>query len=255
MHSLTPLTAYESSPPLVAPNFTALMQVRVELLSNCDSLPDYLLLPEIERVLLAAPNQHAAVMFNLLWQTGARINELLALKSSDIQWLQGHVMSITLRTLKQRTGNGNRPKRGRPAEGAKRAVTVACPILHRELIQYQRTFKRSKDKPLFVNPQTNKPWSAQMVRNWCKQASDTLASQGQPLPIVLSPHVFRHSHAINLVLHHVDINTIKHSLGHRSLRSTEIYLNIWQSEQYYKKRHVPFRMPIEAQSAGEWGKV
>ena len=240
--SLSRLTAA----PLVSPNFEALISIRPQLLQNCEDLPPYLLLPEVERLLMAAPNRHAAIIFNLLWQTGARINELLALNFDDIELLRGHDdgMMITLRTLKQRTGNNQKPQRGRPKRGLKREVGVWCPKLRHEIIEYKRTFKRSNDKPLLVNPQTKQPWSAQMVRNWFKEAASMLDQQGQALPIDVSPHVLRHSYAIHLLLHHVDINTIKENLGHRSLKSTEVYTSIWKSERYYNLRNVPFRSTL-----------
>jgi site-specific recombinase XerD len=234
--------------PLVAPNYCALMQVRKQVLANSQDLPNYLLLPEIEQVLYFAPHTHAAIVFEVLWHTGARINEVLALTYKDFELLQGHAeMCITLRTLKQRTGNQNRPTRGRPTKEAKRKIVTTCPGLRKRIIDYRRTFCTNQDKPLFMNPKTKKAWSAQAVRNWLNETSLILARSGIELPITITPHVFRHSFAIHLLLHRVDIMTIQRLLGHKSLKSTEVYLQIWQSERYYQLRNIPFRMPMEHQ--------
>ncbi len=231
----------------MSPDFERLMQLRQTLVSAFD-MPEYLLLPEVERLLSAAPHAHAHLIFNLLWQTGARINELLAVSFNDFTFHaatrnQDEYFEIQLRTLKQRTGNQGGPRRGRPREDepTHRTVAVYCPHLRAELINYKNLLKRNKKRPLFVSSETDRPITAQTVRNWLQQASDNLAQRGEPLSIHVHPHVLRHSFAIHHVLHHTHIVTISKLLGHRSLKSTQVYLNLWKAELFAATAHVPFR--------------
>jgi len=50
--------------------------------------------------------------------------------------------------------------------------------------------------------------------------------RGGALPTNVTPHTFRHSFAVNAVLHGVPLPVIKQWLGHRNIQSTEIYTQV-----------------------------
>lgn len=59
------------------------LAVRRELAGD-DSLPHYLLAPEVVVLLGAVPDLHRRMLFEFIWNTGARINEALAVRPDDI---------------------------------------------------------------------------------------------------------------------------------------------------------------------------
>ena len=67
-----------------------------------DELPKYLLAPEVSALLHYVPDLHRKMLLATLWNTGARINEALALTRSDFS-LTAPYPFVQLATLKQRT--------------------------------------------------------------------------------------------------------------------------------------------------------
>jgi len=55
-----------------------------------DELPKYLLAPEVSALLHYAPDLHRKMLLATLWNTGARINEALALTRSDFSLAPQH---------------------------------------------------------------------------------------------------------------------------------------------------------------------
>ncbi|MBW5276040.1 tyrosine-type recombinase/integrase (plasmid) [Citrobacter sp. On28M] len=67
-----------------------------------DELPKYLLAPEVNALLHYVPDLHRRMLLATLWNTGARINEALALIRGDFS-LAPPWPFVQLATLKQRT--------------------------------------------------------------------------------------------------------------------------------------------------------
>ena len=68
-----------------------------------DELPKYLLAPEVSALLHYVPDLHRRMLLATLWNTGARINEALALTRSDFSLAPPYPF-VQLATLKQRKG-------------------------------------------------------------------------------------------------------------------------------------------------------
>ncbi|EDV3142197.1 phage integrase family protein, partial [Salmonella enterica subsp. enterica] len=66
-----------------------------------DELPKYLLAPEVSALLHYVPDLHRKMLLATLWNTGARINEALALTRADFL-LAPPWPFVQLATLKQR---------------------------------------------------------------------------------------------------------------------------------------------------------
>ncbi|HFV1761187.1 TPA: tyrosine-type recombinase/integrase, partial [Escherichia coli] len=67
-----------------------------------DELPKYLLAPEVSALLHYVPDLRRKMLLATLWNTGARINEALALTRGDFSLAPPYPF-VQLATLKQRT--------------------------------------------------------------------------------------------------------------------------------------------------------
>ncbi len=79
-----------------------------------DKLPKYLLAPEVSALLHYVPDLHRKMLLATLWNTGARINEALALTRSDFS-LAPPWPFVQLATLKQRAEKAARTAGRTPA--------------------------------------------------------------------------------------------------------------------------------------------
>ncbi|ENK9594201.1 tyrosine-type recombinase/integrase, partial [Escherichia coli] len=79
-----------------------------------DELPRYLLAPEVSALLHYVPDLHRKMLLATLWNTGARINEALALTRSDFSLTPPYPF-VQLATLKQRTEKAARTAGRMPA--------------------------------------------------------------------------------------------------------------------------------------------
>ena len=70
-----------------------------------DELPKYLLAPEVSALLHYVPDLRRKMLLATLWNTGARINEALALTRGDFSLAPPYPF-VQLATLKQRTEKG-----------------------------------------------------------------------------------------------------------------------------------------------------
>lgn len=66
----------------VAIDYSAALALRQMALIH-DEYPKYLLAPEVSALLHYVPDLHRKMLFTTLWNTGARINEALALTRGD----------------------------------------------------------------------------------------------------------------------------------------------------------------------------
>lgn len=66
-----------------------------------EELPKYLLAPDVSALLHYVPDMHRRMLLSTLWNSGARINEALALTRADFN-LTSPSPFVQLATLKQR---------------------------------------------------------------------------------------------------------------------------------------------------------
>jgi site-specific recombinase XerD len=173
-------------------------------------LVPFLSRPEVD-ALLAAPDRrtwsgrrdHALLL--LAVQTGLRVSELTALRREDLHMGTGaHVRVI---------GKG-RKERCTPLSKNTRAVLAA----------WLREPPRAADQPLFPNAQGG-PLSAHGVQHVLKKHVAVAAARCPSLKGKrVSPHVLRHTTAMDLLQAGVDLAVIALWLGHESVETTQIYL-------------------------------
>jgi site-specific recombinase XerD len=162
--------------------------------------------------LLAAPDQrswsgrrdHALLL--LAVQTGLRLSELTSLRHEDVHVGTGaHVRVI---------GKG-RKERCTPLSKSTRAVLAA----------WTRESPRAENQPLFPNAGGGK-LSAHGVHYLLNKHVTTATAKCPSLKNKrVSPHVLRHTTAMDLLQEGVERSTIALWLGHESVETTQIYLD------------------------------
>ncbi|NVJ65918.1 MAG: tyrosine-type recombinase/integrase [Gammaproteobacteria bacterium] len=182
---------------------------RKEILDTVEEMPAYLLHPEV-RNLIAFAKENQKLLLELLWATGARVSELLAL-TPERYYFNGYRQFIVLDTLKRR----GRPKKKAIQRSPKRYIPICDEVLSQKIRSFLAINKFRKGERIFkVQRQT--------VNRWIKAC----AEKGGGAPFSISSHTFRHSFAIHLLLHGRPLKYVSKLLGHSSVKSTEIYNNV-----------------------------
>jgi site-specific recombinase XerD len=167
------------------------------------------------KILLAQPDIQTAkgrrdlVLLATLYDTAARVQELIDLKEKDIRLTKPLTMTLH--------GKGNKTRQI-PISGKTAAL----------LDGYLRS-KRSDtgfssgDRNIFFN-QKNQPltrWGVSYIIN--KYVDSAKKDLGFTVPFPITPHVFRHSKSVHLLQSGVDLIYIRDFLGHVDCATTEIY--------------------------------
>ncbi len=174
------------------------------------ALPKFLSLEDVD-ALLAAPDVTAPrglrdrALIEVLYATGLRVSELLALRVTDVQ---------TDRGLVQCLGKGRKARVVPLGDEAARWV--------RDYLRDARPgFLRGRAAPwLFVNARGGR---LSRVGFW-KILKEYGVRAGIRGP--LSPHVLRHSFATHLLERGADLRAIQSMLGHAELSTTQIYTHV-----------------------------
>lgn len=152
-----------------------------------------------------------ALLFVLLYETGMRRAELIALTYDRLDQ-----RALTLRVLGKRNKERIIPVRQEIME----ACFALKALRKKERIESNHVFTLSNGKALY-------PKKVYTAVNRVLQAISSTERK--------SPHVLRHSIATHLLNRGVDIQTIQSLLGHASLASTQIYAH--QSIEHLKSSH------------------
>lgn len=198
-------------------------------------LPTYLLAYEIAAILEHTPDLQHRMLFELLFNCGGRVSEVLALTPADLS-LEGVRPFVALKTLKQR----EKRARGRPRkdEPVRRLVPLLDADFAHRLRHYLVTFTGAKNRRIWsVTPQT--------VRNWLQASISRCEAAGIRFSIGIHPHIFRHSFAMHLLLWgRLHIKRLQSYLGHVSLESTEIYTRLLALDASANEPPLPFGVPV-----------
>lgn len=185
--------------------------VRIEAPRPGSPLPDSLSEAQVE-ALLAAPDLATALglrdraMLEVLYATGLRVSELVALEHSQINTRQG-VLRVT--------GKGARERLVPLGEEAGDGLRTYLQQSRPELMQ-----GHSPAEAVFVTRR-----GAGMTRQafWYRIKTYAVAA-GIRAP--LSPHTLRHAFATHLLDHGADLRVVQMLLGHSSLSTTQIYTHV-----------------------------
>ncbi|ELW2866178.1 tyrosine-type recombinase/integrase [Salmonella enterica] len=193
-------------------------------------LPLYLLAPEVAVLLSYVPDLRQRMLLETLWNTGARINEALAIAPYDFDFneLMPFVRVITLKQRRsvKRARKGVVPGRapGRPARDAPppfRPVSLPDAGYVRRIREYITTFRCKKYEPIWNV-------SAETVRSWIRAAVVRAERDGVTFSVKpVTPKTFRHSFAMHLLFNCVALKQVQALMGHKRIENTEIYTKIF----------------------------
>jgi integrase/recombinase XerD len=155
---------------------------------------------EVVRLLRAIRNLKHRTVALVLYGAGLRLGEALALELRDVD---SERMVLTIRG-----GKGDRDRQ-----------VVLSQVLLEALRVYWRSYRPSGW--LFPGKDPNLPLSPSAIQRAVKAARQRAAIR-KPA----SPHTLRHSYATHLMEAGTDLRVIQTLLGHRSLRTTQIYTHV-----------------------------
>lgn len=179
-----------------------------------DRLPKALSLDQVREVLSVSAGSgkksvdralfsRNSAMVELLYSSGLRVSELVALRMHDINFGAGFIRVLG-KGSKERVVPVNR----RAMDKVKRYLSESRPALLR---------KRSSEY-LFLTGR-----GAPMTRQRFWQ---TIKAFGKQIGIELSPHVMRHSFATHLLEGGADLRSLQKMLGHSDISTTQIYTKV-----------------------------
>lgn len=160
-------------------------------------LPKYFTKEEVVRLLAAGGRARDRLILRILWETGVRVSELLAISPASIDF---SAEALHVMTLKRRAHVRTVPIR---------------PGLLGELARHIAGGGIAADVALF-------PITRQRVFQIMRRAADAAE-----LPLDRAhPHTLRHSFAIACVLARVPVLVLAEWLGHASLEATLVYTRV-----------------------------
>lgn len=175
----------------------------------------------------------AQVAAEILFATGIRVAELVALRDDDIDPVSG---AITI------TGKGDRQRR------------VFIPDVEvKELVtryRFARAIEGFAAETFLVNSQ-GRAATPEFVRRLLQRLAETANVTRR-----ITPHMFRHSCATYLLEEGMDIRYVQRLLGHRSISTTEIYTQVadatlkMQVAQRHPRRAIVAARDVTAHDGG-----
>lgn len=212
--------------PTLAVDWDYWIHNRPRVLAEYPDFPKYLLLPEVHALLDVMDDDRHRLLFDTLWHTGARISEALQLRPLD--FMLDDPCYVTVPRAKRREG---RPQR-------ETSVTRTLPL---EDIEYVRRVQRFIISHKIRREHRLWPITRQTADNWLKAAVRKAQEQGVTLPdFPIGCHTFRHSFAINALLHYRPAGVLTRWMGHSNPESTAIYTKIFLVDTNHFMRGVNF---------------
>jgi len=168
-----------------------------------DALKLILAQPDISKV----RGRRDLTMLSMLYDTGARVQELADLKVRDVRLDHPPVLTIT--------GKG-RKTRQVPL------MSNTASLLRQYMVENYLLQNGMQDRPLFVNRQRGK-LTPEGITFIVKKYTSCAKTASSIIPDKVTPHVFRHTKAMHLLQAGVNLIYIRDLLGHVDISTTEIY--------------------------------
>lgn len=184
------------------------------------SLPKALSMDDVRSLLSVEGANSLALrdlcMVELLYSSGLRVSELVALKIMDFNLESGYIR-VRGKGSKERVV----PIHSRAIASIKRYLSELRPKL----------LKGRVSEYMFVTAR-----GSLMTRQRFWQA---LKGYGQAAGVELSPHTLRHSFATHMLEGGADLRSLQKMLGHSDISTTQIYtkISLSQAKKVYDKRH------------------
>ena len=168
-------------------------------------LPVVLAPNEVRRLLGVVREPTRRLALTTIYALGLRLNEGLGLEAVDIDSARSLVWV--------RDGKGARD----------RGVPLPKPLLERLRAYWKRERPASPTKHLFVSAQKRAP-----LHETTLQKTFIAARRDARIEKHATIHTLRHSYATHLLEAGISLRTIQQVLGHKSLRTTELYMHVTQ---------------------------
>jgi integrase/recombinase XerD len=187
------------------------------------TLPTVLTVEEIES-LLAAPDRSTPLglrdrcLLEVLYATGLRVSELLALTVDDVDWVT--------RTIRVR------------GKGSKERIVLLGDLA----VDALETYIHRGRPPLLKDRATTALFLSHLgrplsVRGFHLVLRQQLGTAGITRPV--TPHTLRHSFATHLLEGGADLRTVQELLGHTNLSTTQVYTHVSEGHlrEVYARAH------------------
>ena len=173
------------------------------------------------------------VIIALLYESGMRVSELINLRVDHLYFI------------------GNSPYIKILGKGNKERIVYLNEDIVSMVTEYQSKFNiqsgyvfRNNSKKQLTRFSINKIVSK--YHNLAKKECPTLERK------TISPHSFRHSKAVHLLMNNTALPIIQRFLGHTSIQTTEIYLDITNDEVKKNVTSVASLIDIKEDSNAVW---
>jgi len=186
-------------------------------------LPEFLEMSEVN-ALLAAPDTRTVIglrdraILELLYSTGMRVSELLALDRADLD---------RPRALVKVRGKGKK-ERLLPVGG------VAMLALDSYLARRHELGGEKPTQAVFLSQRGGRIPDAKSVRRWIEKYAKNAGIRKKT-----TPHTLRHTFATHMLNAGADLRSVQELLGHVSLSTTQIYTHVTADrlKRVYEKAH------------------
>jgi integrase/recombinase XerD len=186
-------------------------------------LPDVLSIEEVDKLLEINGNSPLDIrnkaMLELIYATGLRVSELIALKLNDLHLTMGFLRCF---------GKGAKERIVPLGDVAQKAVENYLQYCRPTLLKKQRD-----ENVLFLN-QHGRPMTRQGFWKILKKlAKDAMITKD------ITPHTLRHSFATHLLENGADLRAVQEMLGHADISTTQIYTHVTKTrlKDMYKSFH------------------
>jgi len=179
-----------------------------------EKLPDYLNREEVEQILEIASHHSFRdyLMIKMMWMCGLRVSEVSNLMARDIDFLEKKIKIVQSKRSKDRY------------------VPVTSELLRE--IRFYMEAKKIETGYLFISRKKRKITTRriqQIVKRYAKEAK---------IKKRVTCHTFRHSFAVYFLKKTKNLRALQKILGHSSIKSTEVYLNLTFDDIQEEYEHV-----------------
>jgi len=165
-------------------------------------IPEVLNKTEISEIINSLENLKHKLILKLLYSSGLRVSELINLKPKDID-IERKIIYI------------------RQGKGAKDRISLFPESIKEEFLKY---LLNDNPQNYLFESNRNKKYSTKTIEKIVEKASKKAISRK------IRPHILRHSFATHLLEQGIDIRKIQKLLGHKNLRTTQIYTHVANSD-------------------------